>query len=64
MQTMAGKYLKSVRDKYCTNIIRYPGYERPGLVPKWELGVLIDDSKDNKMRKEGNLPPSAVEEPR
>ena len=38
---MAGKYLKSVRDNYHTNISWYPGYEHPILVIEWEWDALI-----------------------
>ena len=53
-----------MRDNYCTNIEKYPNYEHPGLIPKREWDALVEDAKVKKMRKEGTLPPSALETPR
>ncbi len=64
VQTIAGKYINLVRDNYRTNIGKYPNYERPGLILEREWDALVEDAKQKKMRKEGTLPPSALETPR
>ena len=63
VQTIVSKYIRSVPDNYCTNIGKYPNYERPGLIPEWEWDALVEDAEDNNMRKEGTLPLSALETP-
>jgi hypothetical protein len=53
ISSMVGKYLKIVWDTYHTNMVCYPLYEHPSLVPKSEWDALVEDSKEKKMKKEG-----------
>jgi hypothetical protein len=53
VDSMVGKYLKVVWDNYHTNLLCYPNYEHPSLVPKSEWDALVEDSKEKKMKKEG-----------
>ena len=64
VQTIVSKYIRSMRDNYHTNIGKYPNYECPGLIPEQDWDALVEDAKVKKMRKEGTLPPSALETPR
>ena len=50
-ETMVGKYLKSVRDNYRTNLNHRPNYEHPRLITIREWVALIEDVKENKMKK-------------
>jgi hypothetical protein len=56
VDSMVGKYLKVVQDNYHTNLLCYPNYEHPTLVPKNEWDALVEDAKEKKMKKEGILP--------
>lgn len=52
VETMAGKYIKSMRDNYYTNLTRYPNYERSRLIPIEEWDALVKDTNEKKMKKE------------
>ena len=46
-----GKYLKYTRDVYRWNLAVNPRYDHPPLIPEREWKALIDDAKENKLRK-------------
>jgi hypothetical protein len=48
-----GEYLKYMRDVYRRNLAVNPRYEHPPSIPEREWKALIDDAKENKLRKTG-----------
>ena len=49
----SGEYLKYMRDVYRRNLAVNPRYENPPSILERELKALIDDAKENKLRKIG-----------
>jgi hypothetical protein len=50
---VAGEYLKCTWDFYRQSLERNPRYEHPPSIPKREWKVIIDDAKENILRKSG-----------
>ena len=49
----AGEYLKYTRDVYRRSLVRNPRYDRPPSIPQREWKVIIDDAKENILKKLG-----------
>jgi hypothetical protein len=47
----AGEYLKYTRDVYRRSLEKNPRYERPPSIPEREWKAIIDDAKENILRK-------------
>ena len=60
-QTITGKYMKLVSNRYHTNIFRYIDYENPRLILQCEWVALLGYSKEKNMRKERSFHPTIVE---
>ena len=48
-----GKYLKYTRDVYRWSLASNPRYEHPPSIPEREWKAIIDDAKENILRKLG-----------
>jgi hypothetical protein len=55
--SLAGTYLKYVRDQYRVHLQTNPRYEHPPMIPEIEWKNLLEDAKEKTMRKEGKMPP-------
>ena len=51
VETMVGKYMKSLRENYCTNISRYLGYDHPIIILEWEWDTMLEYFEEKNMRK-------------
>jgi hypothetical protein len=51
--SVADEYLKYTQDVYRQILIGNPRYERPPSIPERELKVIIDDAKENILKKSG-----------
>ena len=49
----SGEYLKYTRDVYRWSLARNPRYEHPPSIPEREWKEIIDDAKENILRKLG-----------
>jgi hypothetical protein len=55
--SLVDTYLKYVRDQYRFHLQTNPRYEHPPMIPKSEWKNILEDEKENTMRKEGKMPP-------
>ena len=52
--SVAGEYLKYMRDVYRQSLARNHRYEHPPSIPEREWKVIIDDAKENILKNEEN----------
>ena len=58
--SVIGTYLKYAWDMYGVHLQNNPRYEHPPMIPKMERKVVIDNSKDKRLKNEGKTPPGSA----